>query len=119
VAISPSDADLQRFLARDADRPFVLVQLLRLADGGREQYLTYTTAAQPILLRIGATVLYGGEQAGAFVGEPWDAALVVRYPSRTAYAEMLKDADYQRIAHLRSNALREALLMPMDDWSAR
>lgn len=119
MAIEPTADELKRFVEGDAGKPFVLVQLLRFVEGGREKYLQYSAAAQPILLRIGAKVLYGGEAGPPLTGQPWDAVLVVRYPSRSAYAEMFADPDYQRIAPLRTAALREALLLPTDDWSAR
>src|SRR6267378_5689534 len=42
MAIEPESGDLERFLASDDKRPFVLAQLLRLAEGGREKYLQYS-----------------------------------------------------------------------------
>jgi uncharacterized protein (DUF1330 family) len=122
VAIEPSSADLQRFREGDDGRPLVMAQLLRFVEGGRDSYLDYYAAVQPILLSIGAQVLYAGEctlpllAAGS---EAWDAVVIVRYPNRGAYVEMLADPSYQAIAHLRRAALREASMLPMDDWPAR
>jgi len=39
---------------------------------------------------------------------------VVNYPSRQAFAEMIRDPDYQAAAHLRSEALLEATLQPTE-----
>ena len=61
MAIDPSGADLQRFGEGDAGEAFVMVQLLRFAEGGRERYLQYSAKAYPFLTRVGAQVLYGGE----------------------------------------------------------
>jgi uncharacterized protein (DUF1330 family) len=122
VAIEVSEGELNRFVAADPGRPFVLLQLLRFAEGGREKYLEYSAAAQPILLRLGAKVLYAGEcVAPSFAGteKAWDAVIVVRYPARAAYAGMLADPAWQALVQLRSSSLREALLLPMDDWGAR
>ena len=55
MAIEPECGDLDRFLASDNKRPFVLAQLLRLAEGGREKYLQYSAAAQPIAQALGIT----------------------------------------------------------------
>src|ERR1700693_3567969 len=122
VAVEANSGDLERFLEADAGRPFVLVQLLRFTEGGRELYLQYSVAAQPIVRSVGAQVLYAGECVEPLVAPPggsWDAIVLVRYPNRAACAQMLSDSAYQAIAYLRRSALREAMLLPMDDWPGR
>ena len=121
MAIDPSGADLQRFGEGGGGRPLVMVQLLRFAEGGRDRYLEYSAAAQRVLAEVGAQVLYGGECTEPLLatGGSWDAVVLVRYPNRAAYLEMLENASYQEIAPLRRAALREAALFPMDDWPAR
>ena len=122
MAIEPDDGDLQRFLAADDGRPFVLVQLLRLAEGGREKYLEYSSAAQPIVRAFGGKVLYAGECRGPLLatpGQDWDGAVIVRYPSRAAYVEYHQAPEYRAIVPLRNAALKEAVLLPMDDWAGR
>jgi uncharacterized protein (DUF1330 family) len=47
-------------------------------------------------------------------GQEWDAVAVVNYPSRQAFAEMIRDPEYQAAAHLRSEALLEATLQPTE-----
>ncbi len=120
MAIEPGSADLQRF-GEGGGGPLVMVQLLRFADGGRDRYLQYSAAAQRVLAKVGAQVLYGGECTEPLLATAgnWDAVVLVRYPSRAAYLEMLAHPDYQEIAPLRRAALREALLLPMNDWPAR
>jgi uncharacterized protein (DUF1330 family) len=126
VPAVPAEANssaLERFLAADAGRPFVLAQLLRFTEGGRDTYLRYSVAAQPIVRSVGAQVLYAGECVEPLVaaagGAAWDAIVLVRYPDRAAYAQMLSDPGYQAIAHLRRSALQEAMLLPMNDWPGR
>ncbi|TMB09142.1 MAG: DUF1330 domain-containing protein [Deltaproteobacteria bacterium] len=121
MAIDPSGADLQRFGEGDAGEAFVMVQLLRFAEGGRERYLQYSAKAHPFLTRVGAQVLYGGECNDPLLAPEgnWDAVVLVRYPSRGAYLEMVGDPEYQEIAPLRRSALREAALLPMNDWPGR
>ncbi len=116
MPIDPTPADLERWRAADDGRPFVLVQLLRFAEGGRDRYVEYSTRAQPILNRIGAQVIYAGEcsEPGA-----WDGAVLVRYPSRGAYVAMVESAEYQAIAGVRRASLREAVFLPMSDWAGR
>jgi uncharacterized protein (DUF1330 family) len=38
--------------------------------------------------------------------------VLVRYPDRQAFAAMIRDPDYQAVAHLRSEALVESVLQP-------
>jgi uncharacterized protein (DUF1330 family) len=121
MAIEPGEAELRRFGEADDGRPFVLVQLLRFAEGGREEYLRYSAAAQPILRGLGAQVLYAGECTDPLLAPDgaWDAVVVVRYPSRAVYREMLADRAYAAIAPQRRSAVREAVLLPMNDWPGR
>jgi uncharacterized protein (DUF1330 family) len=122
MAIEPDDAQLQRFLENDDKRPFVMVQLLRLGEDGQNKYLRYSFAAQPIVRRFGAEVLYAGsctEPLLAAQGQAWDGVVIVRYPSRAAYAQFHQSPEYRAIAHLRADALREVMLLPMDDWPGR
>ena len=122
MAIEASSSELEQFRSGDDKRPFVLVQLLRFAEGGRDRYLQYSVQVQPILKSLGAQVLYGGECVEPLVAgesQAWDAVVLVRYPNRTAYVQMHADPEYQAIAPLRRAALREAILLPMNDWPGR
>jgi uncharacterized protein (DUF1330 family) len=119
VAIDPTGADLKRFLDGE-DGPVVMLNLLRFrADDGRRRYLEYAEALADVLPRFGAEVLYAGDGGTALVaeaGQAWDAVLCVRYPSRRAFAQMVADAAYQQVAHLRTEALEEAVLQPTSPW---
>jgi len=120
--IEPAVADLEAFRKGDDGQPFVLVQLLRFSEGGRDKYLQYSATAQPILRALGAQVLYAGECVKPLVageGQAWDAVVVIRYPSRSAFVQMLGDPGFRAIADLRRAALREAVFLPMDDWPGR
>ncbi|HZX93016.1 MAG TPA: DUF1330 domain-containing protein [Myxococcales bacterium] len=119
MAIEPGTAELERFRAADDGRPVVLFQLLRFAEGGRDAYLKYASAAQAVLIKLGAQVLYAGEAGPPLMGEGWDGIVITRYPTRATYLQLLADPDYQRIAPLRRAALREAALLPTNDWPPR
>jgi uncharacterized protein (DUF1330 family) len=121
MAIEPSPSELQRFRQADDRKPLVLVQLLRFREGGRERYLEYSAKALPILGRLGAQILYAGECTQPLLAEgpAWDGIVIVRYPNRAAYLEMLADAEYQAIVGLRRAALAEVMLLPMNDWPGR
>lgn len=114
MAVDPRGNDLKRFLAEDPGGPVVMLNLLRYKpDGGRERYQQYVEHFNRTALRFGAQVLYAGAGSTALVaedGQAWDAVLIVRYPSRQAFSDMLRDPDYQAGTHLRSEALEEAVL---------
>jgi uncharacterized protein (DUF1330 family) len=105
---------LVRFLA-DGDGPVVLVNLVRLSEGGRDAYRRYGEAVGPLLARHGAEVLYAGEPVARLIGdEEWDVAVVARYPSRAALAALVRDPDFEATAPLRHEALEAGLLYGFD-----
>jgi uncharacterized protein (DUF1330 family) len=121
VAIDPTGQDLKRFLVDDPGGPVVMLNLLRFRpDGGRERYAQYARELERTFLpRYGGEVLYAGEGHAALVaedGQSWDAVLCVRYPDRRAFSRMVADPAYQRITHLRTEALIEATLQPTTPW---
>jgi uncharacterized protein (DUF1330 family) len=111
--VDPTGADLKRFLQEDDGGPVTMLNLLRFKpDGGRESYNKYAKAIVPFLEQVGGEVVYYGTGATPLVGDQWDAVLLVRYPSRKAFSEMVADPDYQQITHLRTEALDAAVLQP-------
>lgn len=115
MAVNPTGPALREFLDTAPDEPFVMLNLLRFVDGGRRSYARYSAAVSKILARYGGEVIYFGSGLPALVAEPgqeWDAVLLVRYPSPQAFSQMVADAEYQQFTHLRTEALREAVLQP-------
>jgi uncharacterized protein (DUF1330 family) len=121
MAIDPTGADLKQLLADDPGGPVVMLNLLRFKpDGGRESYARYAEALERTFLpRYGAEVIYAGDGHQAMVaedGQSWDAVLLVRYPTRAAFSEMVRDPEYQQVTSLRTEALEEAVLQPTSTW---
>lgn len=46
--------------------------------------------------------------------ERWDLVILVEYPTRQAFLDMVGSEEYLAIAHLRSEALERGELHPMD-----
>ena len=112
-----NDADLDRFLAEDPGGPVVMLNLLRFRpDGGRERYDDYARAAQEIAgpddnaepVYFGA----GGRSLEDDRGRDWDAVVLVRYPSRRAFVDLVRAPAYREIAYIRDEALEDAVLQP-------
>jgi len=122
VAVDPRGADLKRYLAEDPGGPVVMLNLLRFKpDGGRERYLEYVEHFNRTATPYGARTVYLGDGSTALVAEPgqsWDAVLLVEYPSRQAFADMVRDPEYQKGTHLRSEALEEAVLQATTGWES-
>lgn len=115
MAVNPTGADMKAFLAADPDAPIVMLNLLRFVDGGAERYDAYLAHFRPYAERVGGQVLYFGHGTPPVVAEPgqdWDAVLLVSYPSRRAFSDMVRDPGYQEGTHLRTEALVEAVLQP-------
>ena len=114
MAIDPRGADLKRLVTEDDGGPVVMLNLLRFAEGGQDSYAEYMRRfAETFAARYGAELLYAGTGSTVLVAEPgqaWDMVLLVRYPDRAAFSAMVADPEYQSIAHLRSDALTEAVL---------
>jgi uncharacterized protein (DUF1330 family) len=98
------------------DGPVVMLNLLALKpDGGLEKYMEYGAAVTPILDGIGARPLYTGRGTRALIGNGrvWDLVLLVEYPSRAVFLEMVGSPEYQAIAHLRTEAITASELHPL------
>ena len=122
MPIDPTGADLKRYLAEDPGGPVVMLNLLSYKEGGATSYAEYAARIGPFLERVGGEVVYAGECSTTLVapdGWDWDALLVVRYPSRAAFGQMVADPEYQQITGLRTQALDEAVLQATTPWSAR
>lgn len=115
MAINPTGKGLKAFLEAAPDEPVVMLNLLRFREGGRESYEKYLAMFGRYAAEVGAEVLYYGDGDTALVAEPgqdWDAVLLVRYPSRRAFSDMVRNPAYQEGTHLRDDALVEAVLQP-------
>ena len=121
MAIDPRGADLKRYLAEDPGGPVVMLNLLRFNENGaRERYGDYVEHFRRTAAPFGAEVLYIGDGSTALVaedGQAWDCVLLVRYPSRQAFSDMVRDPDYHAGAHLRTEALTEAVLQATVPWA--
>lgn len=96
--------------------PLVMLNLLAFKpEGGRERYEEYGEAVAPLLEKAGGRIAFLGEPAAALIGEgSWDLVVLVEYPTRQAFLDMIGSAEYQAVGHLRTEALTKGELHPMD-----
>ncbi|MEF2070726.1 DUF1330 domain-containing protein [Consotaella aegiceratis] len=115
VSFSPGAFDA--FLAGD-DSAVVMLNLIRFQpDGGREKYLDYLRMAKPILARFGAKILFGGDGLPVLTtgdAQGWDAAVLVQYPRRSAFKNMVDDPEYQIAFMVGAAAIADIVLQPLE-----
>lgn len=128
ASIEPSPEQLRTLVGAAADDgPIVMINLLRYREraayppdagavpcSGREAYERYIAGVRPILAEVGARILWSGHVAQSVIGpadEAWDDAILVQYPSRTAFLGMVARPAYRAVAVHRSAALADSRLI--------
>lgn len=128
--IDPNPQTLPAILASLADdTPIVMLNLLRFRDvarykdgdadySGREAYQKYSEVAFGKVQGVGGEMVWKGRALAGVIapeGEKWDSVLLVRYPSKQAFASMLADPEYREATRHRTAALEEARLVAMEE----
>lgn len=113
--IEPTASQISTLVAGGGG-PVTMINLLRFKpDGGLESYQKYGEGVLPILGRIGARVVWQGTPDSVVIGDEaadaWDLVVLVEYPSREVFLGMATSADYQAIAHHRTEALTNSRLI--------
>jgi uncharacterized protein (DUF1330 family) len=112
----PNEEAMSAFSERAADGPVFMLNLLEFQpDGGAERYGEYGEAVAPLFARAGGKPIFAGRPAESLIGEgTWDLMILVSYPTRQAFLEMVSSPEYQAIEHLRTEALVRSELRAMD-----
>jgi uncharacterized protein (DUF1330 family) len=126
--VEPDPRHLQSFLeAGDDGEPIVMINLLRYREraaypdgfaaepcSGREAYQRYATVAVQRIASLGGRALWMGQVGAVVIGpdsERWDDAVLIEYPSRAAFLEMVAQPEYQAAAPHRTAALEDSRLI--------
>jgi uncharacterized protein (DUF1330 family) len=115
--VSLSSTAIDAFLAQEDDSAVVMLNLIRFQpDGGRERYLEYLGMAKPVMARFGARILFGGDGLPVLTegqAEAWDVVVLVQYPRRSAFKEMVADPEYQVAFKVGVSAIADIVLQPL------
>jgi uncharacterized protein (DUF1330 family) len=123
VSVYPNPDQLQALAESTEGGPIVMLNLLRfkpLADGidqgvtGAEAYARYSVAAEPFLRAVGGRLRQALAPKHSVIGPregEWDLILLVEYPSRQKFLEMVVDPEYQEIHAHRNAALADSRLI--------
>lgn len=116
--IEPSRGQIEELASSPSKGPVVMINLLRFQpEGGAATYARYGEGVLPCLARTGARVLWQGRPEGVVIGDDadlWDAVVLVEYPSRQAFLDMVSSPEYRAVAGLRTEALADSRLIACD-----
>lgn len=130
-SINPSAAQFEAFLARvPADVLVVMLNLLRFRElakypagfdatpcSGQEAYSRYGAVAAQRIASVGGRLLWARSALTTVIGpedEEWDSVVLVEYPSKQAFVEMLGQPEYQAVSPHRTAALADSRLVATD-----
>lgn len=105
----------------DNESPFVMLNLLKFkSDDGFDTYKKYLGNASGIVSKVGARVIYMGKPNEMLQGqERWDFIMMVEYPSRKAFMEMINNPAYQEIHKDRMSSTERAVLYVTEPLAAK
>ena len=126
--ITPNREQFEQLAAAPDEGPVVMLNLLKFkesaTDGsasGAEAYGRYGDAVVEMLEARGGKVLWSGRGEQILIGDPaqdWDAVILVQYPSRKAFIEMVTTPEYDEAHKHREQGLERTMLVAcssMDD----
>lgn len=118
VDVNPEQ--LKAFTKNSDNGEFVMLNLLKFKeDGGDKLYARYLMESSPFARQIGANVDYFGIPGELLTGkEDWDLLMLIRYPSRQAFLDLISNPDYIKAHEWRKKAVERAVLYPTSPTSS-
>ena len=133
-SISPNESQIRELVNRIDDGPVVMINLLKFREramgeplSGAEAYGRYATAVGAMIHDLGGRILWRGRADQVLIGDSdqrWDMAVLVEYPTRRAFLEMINLPEYQNVHLDRDSGLERTSLIACTpiasdevDWS--
>jgi uncharacterized protein (DUF1330 family) len=121
MTITPNADQFRELAASHDEGPVVMLNLLKYKrhadDGertGEEEYRSYGDAAVAMIEERGGSVVWAGRADQVLIGDPteaWDHVLLVQYPSRAAFLDMVGQPAYQEAHRHRESGLERTLVV--------
>ena len=121
TSISPDESQIRELVNRIDDGPVVMVNLLKfrsvamgMTESGAESYARYAKAVTGLIEDFGGRTLWRGKADQVLIGDSnqdWDMAVLVEYPTRRAFLEMVNLPEYQKIHEDREAGLERTSLI--------
>ena len=126
--VEPTARQIEAFVAQTEDtEPIMMLNLLRYREqadytdhpdqpacSGREAYQRYGTKAVACIESVGGRICFAGAAQMVVIGpesEQWDDVLLIQYPSRRAFFDMVSSEQYRTIGFHRTAALEDSRLV--------
>ncbi|RJF76919.1 DUF1330 domain-containing protein [Rhodopseudomonas palustris] len=122
--IDPTKEIFAQFRDNDRAGPIHMLNLVRLKpratypDGreatGAEAYAAYGRDSLPVFSRLGGKVVWQGAFELMLIGpqsERWDHMFIAKYPSVSAFVEMIRDPVYREAVKHRQAAVEDSRLI--------
>jgi uncharacterized protein (DUF1330 family) len=121
MAITPNAEQFRELATTSDDGPVVMLNLLKFkarADSGEasgeEAYRSYGDTAVAMIEERGGSVIWAGRADQILIGDPaqdWDQVLLVQYPSRAAFLDMITQPSYQEAHAHRESGLERTVVV--------
>ncbi len=111
-SVVPEDEALRALASNSDEGKVVMLNLLKFrGEEGARAYYRYVQNVSKILEERGANIVYAGKATELLVGdETWDAIILVEYPSRKVFVEMVNSPEYQKAHVDREQGLERTVL---------
>jgi uncharacterized protein (DUF1330 family) len=119
--ITPNIEQFQQLEASPDSGPVVMINLLKFRNGdapdgttGVDEYRRYGDTALELIEQQGGRLLWAGTGDQVLIGDAeqdWDAVLLVEYPSRAAFIEMVSSPEYLGAHEYRERALERTVVI--------
>jgi uncharacterized protein (DUF1330 family) len=119
--INPSSQQMKEFAELTDSGPIVMVNLLRFRktaatgkESGEAAYTRYMINVAPLLEKAGGRLVWMGSVKQVFIGtdtDHWDRVMLVEYPSRKAFLDMISAPEYQEVHKDREAGLETSALL--------
>ena len=126
----PQELNEDLILGLPDEGPVVMVNLVRFKDrssdgvgSGWDAYTRYSKAISPLMREVGAKILWSGQIEGVAYGDRngryWDFVVLVRYPSRKAFLNMVTSPAYAEGNVHRENGVADHVILAAGESFSR
>ena len=128
-SIRPNKEQFVELASSADDGPVVMLNLLKFKEraqgedgSGADAYRRYGEAAVKMVEEQGGRVLWQGRADQMLIGDTeqgWDSVVLVEYPSRKAFIEMVSTPEYEQAHEHRESGLERTVLIACTERVSR
>jgi len=122
MSITPNADQFRELAAASDEGPVVMLNLLKFkpradtddAKTGEQAYRAYGDTAVAMIEERGGQVIWAGRADQILIGDPsedWDQVLLVQYPSRAAFLDMVSQPGYLEAHEHRESGLERTIVV--------